>query len=88
MKTKEEVISYIESSNWGKRWIDAITNYSLYEFRNNNSTLSNHIGWMFNRYSRFVHNYIKCGAVSLHSTREGRDYWMKIGEHFTIWFNS
>lgn len=84
-KTKEEIIQYLKTRNWGSMWIDNIHLHATHVVPNN---LDRHLEKMFSHYQSYLDRWMICNAVSIRSTCQGETYWEAVQNEWGRWYNS
>lgn len=84
-KTKEEIIQYLKSKNWGAMWIENIERHSTSVVPRH---LDGHLEKMFSHYQSYLDRWMICNAVSIRSTRQGDTYWKAVQNEWRRWYNS
>lgn len=84
-KTKEEIIQYLKTQNWGSMWIDNIRLHATSVVPNN---LDGHLEKMFSHFSTYLDRWMICNAVSIQNTPQGEKYWWSVQEEWIRWYDS
>lgn len=84
-KTKEEIIQFLKSKNWGAMWIENIERHSTCVVPSN---LDGHLDKMFSHYPSLLERWIICNAVSIRNTPQGTGYWEMVQNEWRRWYNS
>ena len=84
-KTKEEIIQYLKTQNWGSMWIDNINLHATSVVPND---IDEHLEKKFSHYYSHLGRWMICNAVSIRNTPQGSEYWEAVQNEWRGWYNS